>query len=368
MRILKYLFLLLLLSLVALSIFIATQKGAFKVEKSRIINSQKSSIFNYANDLKNWKEWNSVATEDASIAINYSNNTIGSGSYCSWNGALGTGELKIIRTTENDSIHQTLNYNGNEASIALILKDTLGKTKVTWKATGTMSFLFKIKTVFDGGAGKIFGNIFEKSLSNLDKRLDYEIKTHKIIVNGLIRKQESYYIAQRFTSTFSNIRKNISIVFSNIDVFCKSNGIKVNGKPFVIYHTYDTKNELSKMSICIPTKEAVFITEGSEIIADTLKSFEGIKTTLYGDYSHINSVLSKTEGYIKKNKLTSDTTISRLEIYSIAKNEINNPSKWKTEFYFPTKAKVLFTKPISKPISTQEAAPKVQEIKVPDEF
>ena len=77
MRIIKYLFLLLLLSFVALSIFIATQKGSFTVERSKIINSPKSSLFNYVNDYKNWGEWNSLAVEDSLINITLSRNTVG---------------------------------------------------------------------------------------------------------------------------------------------------------------------------------------------------------------------------------------------------------------------------------------------------
>ena len=69
MRIVKYLFLLFLLSLVALSIFIATQKGEFRVEKSMIINSQKSTAFSYANELKNWEDWYSLAVEDSLLNI-----------------------------------------------------------------------------------------------------------------------------------------------------------------------------------------------------------------------------------------------------------------------------------------------------------
>ncbi len=369
MRILKYLFLLLLLSFVALSIFIATQKGVFTVEKSKIIDSPRSSVFSYANDLKNWKDWNSLAVEDSLINITYSNKTSGTGSFCNWDGKEGSGELKTINTKENDSIYQTMSFNGNSADIVLSFKDTLGKTKVTWKAKGRMSFLFKVKTIFDGGANRIFGSIFEKSLANLDKRLDYEINTYNVNVNGVVKKLEAYYLAQTFTSEFSNVSKNSGIVFSKITTFCNNNNITVNGKPFVIYHTYDTSNKLTKMSICIPIKESIFITEGSEILSDTLKSFEAVKTTLTGDYSHTSKALSKTIDYFKKNNLKSDPIFSRLEVYSIGKNEINSPSKWKTEIYFPTKQKVVYAKPVLMPTTTEEIVPKpVEQKEIPSEF
>lgn len=369
MRILKYLFLLLLLSLVALSIFIATQKGEFTVEKSKIINSPRASVFSYTNDLKNWKDWNSLAVEDSRITVNYSNKTIGTGGFCNWNGTDGSGELKTTGTKENDSIVQTMSFNGNSAAIVIRFKDTLGKTKVTWKAKGQMSFLFKVKTIFDGGAKRILGNIFEKSLANLDKKLDYEINTYNVNIKGVVKKLETFYLAQTFTSEFSNVVKNSSIVFSKITTFCNNNNITIHGKPFVIYHTYDTTKKLTKISICIPIKKSIFITEGSEISSDTLRSFEAVKTTLTGDYSHRDQALNKTVEYFSKNNLKTNPTFSHLEVYSIGKNEINNPSHWKTEIYFPTSPKVVFKRPIAVPVNTVEVSPKViQEKEIPSEF
>lgn len=369
MKIIKYLFLLLLLSLVALSIFIATQKGEFTVEKSRIINSEKSAVFGYANDLKNWKEWNSLAVEDPLININYSNNSIGIGSFCDWNGTSGSGELKTTNTKENDNIHQTMNFNGNSADISMSFKDTLGKTKVSWKAKGQMGYFSKINNIFDGGANRLFGSIFEKSLLNLDKRLDFEMNSHNVVVNGVVKKLSAFYVAQKITSEFANVNKNSSIVFSKITTFCKNNNIPVSGKPFVIYHTYDAANKRTTLSFCVPIKKPIFISEGSEILSDTLQSFEAVKTTLRGDYSHINKALNKTSEYFKKNNLKLNTSFSHVEVHSIGKNEINTPSKWKTEIYFPTKPKVVYVKPLLKAITTEEIAPNTNEEKeVLDEF
>ncbi len=369
MRILKYLFLLLLLSLVALSIFVATQKGNFTVERSKIINSPKSSVFNYVNDFKNWGDWNSLAVEDSLMNITYSKNTIGKGSSCSWNGKLGDGDLQTINIKENDSILQTMNFNGNSAAVSLSFKDTLGKTKVSWKAKGKMGFLFKVLTAFNGGADKLFGTMFENSLNILDKKLDYEINTYSVNVNGVVKKLETFYLAQTFTSEFSKVGKNSGIVFSKITTFCKKNNITINGKPFVIYHNYDTKNELTKLSICIPIKNSIFLMEGSDISSDTLKSFEAVKTILKGDYSHKHKALEKTLEYLRVNHLRPDTAFSHLEIYSIGKNDIKNPSKWVTEIYYPTSQKFLYKPAVTSPTATEEEVPKAkEENEIPAEF
>jgi len=369
MRILKYLFLLLLLSLVTLSIFIATQKGAFSVERSKIINSQRASVFSYANDLKNWKDWNSLAVDDSMMNISYSNNTIGKGGFCTWNGKEGAGELKTINVKENDSIIQTMVFDGNSADIVLSFKDTLGKTKVTWKAKGRMSFTSKVLNVFNGGGANLFGTIFENSLAHLDKRLDYEINTYEVKVNGVVRKLQAFYLSQTFTSEFSKVNKNSSIVFSKINSFCKNNNITIFGKPFVIYHTYDTANKLTKISICIPIKDPIFTTEGSEILSDTLQAFDAVKTTLKGDYSHTSKALDKTSEYIKANNLRTDPKFSRIEFYTIGKNETNNPSKWVTEIYYPTRPKPIYRPAIIAPAATDETVPKpVEEKEIPSEF
>jgi effector-binding domain-containing protein len=369
MRILKYLFLLLLLSLVALSIFVATQKGEFNVEKSKVINSPKSAVFNYVNDTKNWREWNSLAVEDSLINITLSEITIGKGSSFTWDGEQGTGDLQTIDVKENDSIMQTINFNGNPADVSMSFKDTVGGTKVTWKAKGKMAFKYKVFNAFNGGVGRIMGSMFEKSLNNLDKKLDYEINTYSVKVDGLSNFPETYFLAQTFSSEFSKVGKNFGIVFSTITTFCKKNNILISGKPFIIYHSYDKIKELTKISICIPIKDRIFIVEGSDISSKTLPTFQAVKTTLKGDYSHNKKALDKAEEYIRAKYLTADTTFSHLEIYTVGKNEINNPSKWITEIYYPIKQKAV-TKPAAViPQTTKDIVTKaIKEKEIPSEF
>lgn len=369
MRIVKYLFLLLLLSLVALSIFVATQKGEFTVERSKIINSPKLAVYNYVNDSNNWKEWNSLAVEDSLIKITPSQISIGKGSSFSWQGEQGEGDLLTLSAKESDSIVQKMNFNGNSADVSIHFKDTLGKTKVSWKAKGQMGFLFKVMTAFNGGAGKILGSMFEKSLVNLDKKLDYEINTYSVKVDGLVNKTETYYLAQTFTSEFSKVAKNAGIVFHKITDFCKKNNIAISGKPFIIYHTYDTTNELTRLSICIPIKDPIFIIEGSDISSKTLPAFQAVKTTLTGHYSHTQKALDKTTDYVRSKYLGVDSAFSRLEIFTIGKNESNNPSKWITEIYYPIKQKAAAKPATTIPATTGEVAPKANEEKeIPSEF
>jgi len=341
MRILKYIFLLLLLSLVALSIFIATQKGDFLVERSKIINSPKASVYNYVNDYRNWSDFGSWTSEDPEAKINFPQNTIGLGASYTWEGKDGNGEMRTIAVKENDSITQNMEFEGTSSRVSWHFKDTIGGTKVTWRSKGKMSFFFKIYSALNGGTDRIIGAIYEKSLTNLDKALDFEINTFSTIDNGIVKKPVMNYIGQTFTSELGKVNKNFKIVIPKLETFCKENNITVSGKPFILYHNYDIVKGVTKITIGIGIRDAIFLSAGSDIVAGKLDAFEGVKTTLMGDYAHLKTARTKTTNYLIQNKLTPNPVFSHLEIYATAKNEIKNPSKWVTEIYVPIVPKVI---------------------------
>ena len=356
MRILKYLFLLLLLSFVALSIFVATQKGDFSVVKSQVINSPKSNVYNFVNDFRNWEDFGSWITEDPEIKVSYPNKTIGPGASFSWQGKDGSGDMNTAFVKENDSISQKMNYNGTSSSVFWSFKDTIGGTKVTWKTIGKMDFSMKVYTAFNGGINKIMGKIYEKSLANLDKTLDYEINTFSVKVDGLSKIPTTFYLNQTFTSEISKVTKNSRIVFYKIITFCKQNNIELNGKPFLLYHTYDLTKGLTRLSFCVPIKSEIITSAGSDILNGKLEGFDAVKTTLTGDYSHTKKALDKATVYVNANKIVVDPTFSFLEIFKTSRSEIKSPSKWVTEFYYPIKPKVIAA-PTYVPVAVKRVAP-----------
>ena len=361
MRILKYLFLLLLLTVVALSIFVATQKGDFTVERSQIINSPKSNVYSFVNDFRNWEDFSSWMTEDPEIKINYPAKTVGAGASFSWKGKDGAGDVKTIFVKENDSISQKMNYDGTSSSVFWSFKDTIGGTKVTWKTTGKMDFSMKVYTAFNGGIYRIFGKMYEKSLANLDKTLDYEINTYNVKVDGIVKFPATFYLEQTFTSKISNVNKNSRIVFKKITDFCNTNNIELNGKPFLIYHNYDLVNGLTRLSFCVPIKSQILTSSGSDILSGKIEEFEAVKTTLTGDYSHSKKTLDKATNYINANRILVDQSFTFLQVYKVTKVDIKSPSKWVTEMYYPIQPKVEVVAPTYVPAQIK----KVEPVKVP---
>lgn len=338
MKILKYIFLLILLGLFATSIYVATQKGNFDIERSRIIKSPRTTVFNYVNDYRNWENFGSWKTDDPAMQFNYPANTIGKGGGYSWKSSDGIGNMKTISVKNNESITQKMSYNGSPSDVYWTFKDTVGGTKVTWHSKGTMSFGFKIYTVFKGGADKVIGGMYERSLANLDKSLNYEMNTYTIKVNGLVKKLGAFYLQQRITSKISNASMNIRIMLPKLINFFKKNKMVMYGKPFVIYHTYDLAKGLTDMSVCIPVDHEIFTSAGSDITSGKFESFQAVKTTLTGDYSHSKEAWNKTFEYISKNNLIKGQG-SYIEMYTINMEQEKHPSKWITEIYIPATAK-----------------------------
>ena len=98
---------------------------------------------------------------------------------------------------------------------------------------------------------------------------------------------------------------------------------------------------MTKVSFCIPIKEQIFTSQGSDILSGKLLAFEALKTSLTGNYTYKNKALEKTTQYTTTKKILTGTTFSYLEIFTIGKNENVPPSKWQTDLYFPIQPKVV---------------------------
>ena len=356
MRILKYIFLLLLLSIVALTIFIATQKGKFVVERSYIVKAPRNTVYQFVKDLRNWQDFAIWIPSDNATPLSFSKNSIGNAATLSWDGETSSGSIKILSSQENDSIVQKINFDGTETATITRFKDTLYGTKVTLKSEGTMSFTMKVTSALQGGIDKIMGRIYEKSLEKLEKILIFEI--NNFTVNGTVLRTKSgtNYLKQTFTSKLNNVYKNATIVLHKIGAFCDKNSIETNGKPFLIFHTYDAATELATISFCVPTKERILTSSGSDILSGTLEPFEAIKTTLKGNYSNISKALKQSDAYIIKNKVVVNPIFSHLEVFTINNNEEKSPSKWETDIYVPLLPKVV---PITVPARPRAVIPEV---------
>lgn len=347
MRILKYIFLVVLLAFIGTAVFVTTQKGNYDVTKSKIIKTPRATVFDYVNDYKNWETFIAWAKEDKEMKFVYPANTIGIGGSYSWEGKKNYGSMKTFFVKENDSIAQQMAYRDSKSIVTWKFKDTIGGTKVTIRNKGKMNFMYKIYSFFNGGIYSIMSDMQEKSLYNLERTLDYEMKTYSIKVNGIVQRNSSFYLKQSVTCRIKSVAKNIQIMMPRIVYFFKKNNLPMSGKPFVLYHKYDVSNDIVTLSVCVPVREKIFISSESDVSSGELSPFTSLKTTLTGDYSHNKEAWDKAFEYIAKNGLKENTAGHYIDVYAKTIDDVKKPSKWITEIYIPVFPKVVAPKTIT---------------------
>lgn len=344
MRILKYIFLLLLLFVIGLTVFVTTQKGDYDITRSKVIKTQRTTVFNYINDYRNWENFSSWLQDDSNPQINYAGKTIGNGASYSWKSNESEGNIQTVALKENESIHQKMLFNDTESEVFWTFKDTLGATKVSWRSKGKMTAMMKIKVFFNGGITSVFSDAQEKSLVNLDKTLDYELNTFSIKIDGIVSRQKMFYLNQTINSYEDKAAKNIKIMIPKMVAFFEKNKMVMHGKPFVMYNK-KIGNDIVNLSVGVPVKDSITIMPGSDISSGKMEFTTALKTTLIGDYSHLKEAKNKAISYLVKNNLKQNNGLSVVEVYSKTIRDTKQPSKWVTEIYFPIYPKAVATKP-----------------------
>ena len=335
MRILKYILLLILLILLAFSVYLSTKEGSFSVTKSKVINIDKSALFQYVNDYQNWESF--CGLDDKEMKINYPKNTIGVGGSFSWSGTDGEGVVKTIYLKENDSIAQKVNWNGESGDAYITFKDTIGGTKVTMNSSGELDFMGKLQSLFYGGFEKKLGADFENNLATLDKVLRKEISTYSIDLNGIVEVLPQKYLKRKGESKVSDFYSVLQKSLPMLHNFVSDNKIKTNNQKFVVFDTYDVAKNKTVFSIATTLKEIIYTTPESEFTVDSIQPHQALKIVLKGDYSHSKEAWDKGFDYLKKNNLDQNFNGAFREVYVKNRADVKQPSQWLTEIYIPVK-------------------------------
>jgi hypothetical protein len=187
------------------------------------------------------------------------------------------------------------------------------------------------------------------------------LNTFSIKPNGIVIKKSSFYLHQTINCKISKLNYNLNIIIPNLITFSRENNLKLNGKPFVIYNSYDVKKGITNVSVCVPIKNRIFTSSGSDISCKELEAFSAFKTTLIGDYSHRDVAWKKAMDYLLKDKQIQNKSIPILEIFTKSSGEVKRPSKWETTIYIEIQSdyitKVPTTKSVDENIEASEIVP-----------
>lgn len=351
MKIIKYIFLLVLLALVGISVYIATQQGDYTIKRSTFIKVPKEVVFNYINDYRNWDQWIDLDAKPSDVQFTFPDNTVGQGSAFSWKDGSESGSMQSLFVKENDSIAQKLTIDGKTSKSTLTLKDSIGGTQLNWTVTGTADFGTKIKAAFNGGVEMFTAKMFQNSLNNVNAIITKEISSFSTQVIGIATIEGTFYVKQTATVKLRDMNSKITPMLQKMNTFFKNAKMQMNGKPFVIYESSDNSNGTITFSVCGPLKEEIFVSDPSDVSIAKLQPFKALKTVLKGDYSHRNEAIKKAMAYISENKIDRNTALKYMDIYTINASDEKSPSKWETEVLIPIEViveapPVLVTAPV----------------------
>ncbi|MDG5492554.1 SRPBCC family protein [Psychroserpens sp. SPM9] len=335
MKALKYILFLLIILFIGASIYVAVQPNSFEVTRTKTINAPASVVYENVIDFKNWEAWSSWVEAKPETKITLAEQTRGiDGSY-SWEDEDGVGRMKTVDTKLNEIIVQEMQFGEFPKSDVKWQLNPIekGKTEVTWTISGKdLPFQVKAFSAFMGGMEKQIAPHFERGLEKLDSVLVADMKAYNITIEGITQHSGGFYLYNTTSCKMEDLQSKMQEMMPKIGGYALANNITMAGKPFVIYHKWDTDNNTVMFSYCIPTTSRI-LTNDPEVLTGQLDPFKAVKVVLKGGYENLEETWEKAMAYIQAEELVQPTTGIALESYAVDENTSPNPAHWITEIY-----------------------------------
>lgn len=339
MKILKYVFFLLLIVFIAGSIYIATKNGDYQMERTSTINAPVSLIYDEVNDFENWGNWSLWNQED--VILDYSEETKGTGPTISWKSEeIGDGSITTKEAIPYSSITQQLNLETSigqaNSNIYWNFEEVENGTKVTWGIKGNLSFKEKLAFfIQDNNFSELFKPIFEQGLIDLENNIVRKMEEYTINVDGTTQHGGGYYMYLTTSAKINEVYTRAAKMIGQVRLYMEENNISIDGNPFIIYNQRNETNRTSIFSAAIPTPSLVVTPSGSPVLNGFLAPQKVVKTTLKGNYKNATEAWETTYRYIIENDLAVNPNGEPFEVFVAGPEEEENPANWVTEIYIP---------------------------------
>lgn len=349
MKLLKYLFLLLLVVCIGGAVYIATLPGSFHFQETRVIEAPQHLIYTTVSELTSWKTWHPDFSTNTTIT-QFAPKTRGEGASFSWkSSSLYNGRLETTKTVPSTALEHEmvldLPFPGEavESDMYWELSRNKGRTtKVVWGLKGEHSFRNKLFwKLQDTPLETLYRPKLQTGLNQIEILLKEKMNAYTIKVDGLTTHGGGFYMYSSMASSLSTIGEKIERIYPQISSYMEQNSISILGSPFVIYNSLDQTAQSTIFSACLPTRDRVITPADSSILCGFMEEQEAVKTTLRGNYSHLQEAWEATYEYIRTNTLRVSDTTPPFEIYSIGPDQNPNPAEWVTEIYIPVEPTVV---------------------------
>lgn len=343
MKIIKYLFLLILIAIIGALIYVATINGHSHVEKTITVKAPQELVFNEVNNLKNWKNWAVPQKISESLTYSYPEKTIGKNAQMSWQSdSLNNGTLVTKIATHNSSIKQkaTLEsrFGATDYNLVWSFEKQTDSTEITLQIKGRLGFWSKAYQIFqDSTVNERLKPRVNKILKNFKTQVLKKMTMFSVNVDGESKTESKNYI---YTSQASKnnpevIAEKRQEALKKLKTFLSNNKLTQNGPSFMVFNTIDRQHGNVILSVAIPVDGDFNPDPDSTIIFGTLPGQRVIKSTLKGNYSNIPKLWQTTKIYMQKHDLEEMDGGKPYEVFVSGPENSENPADWITQLFVP---------------------------------
>lgn len=346
MKIIKYLLFLLLILIIAGSIYVATKDGDYQIEQTEVMKAPREVVFNEVNDYETWGAWNPWSLKAEDMVMNFEEKTSGENSGYSWQSeSMGDGSIHTVEATPFSSIHQKLNF---ETSFGKSTSDVYwnfekvsdDSTKVTWGIKGNQSFMEKLAfTLKDQTLTEMMQPMLKQGLNNLEEEISKKMEAYSINVDGVIQHGGGYYMYTTTASKISQVTDRMRKMKAEVSSYMEKNNIEQSGNAFILYNEWNEGRNSAIFSVGIFTPSEVITPAESDILTGFLPNQKVLKTTLKGDFDNLKEAWDTAYNYIQDNGLQVNEDGRPFEVHVTGPDKEANPAKWITQIYIPVKVK-----------------------------
>lgn len=344
MKVIKYLFFLIIIGLIGLFVYAATKDGSFQIAESKVINAPAEVIFEHVNDFKKWEAWGPWMKKDPNMKLSYAENTAGEGGSYSWESETeGNGSMITNSVIPNMEIAQEINFNtpmgDSQSNVYWTFEEQdQGGTKVSWGMNGEQSifekiyFLFQDETLEEG-----VSPMYKEGLENLEKIALSEVSKYSISTPTEVEFDGGYYMYITAEVQQEAISLKMGEMFGVIMKYMSDNNIPQSGMPLTVYKEMNSEQGTTILSTGIPVAERVIVPWNNAVLCGKLPKGKMIKTVLTGNYTNLDEAWKKAYTYMTQNEIKPTWNSEAFEIYMNDPGAVKNPAKWVTNLYIPVK-------------------------------
>lgn len=346
MKILKYIFLLLLVVIIGGAIYFGTKDGSYNFAEEKVMNVPAAMLYSNVNDYKNWPTWSPWLEKDPETKLTYGDTTSGEGANYAWESEdmeVGTGTMKTIAVTPNRKIEQEITFNspiGDSKSDVwwdFEPTDIPGQTKVSWGMKGDQSLLEKVFMSFmEDDMETMVRRDYQKGLAMLETTVQAEMQKYTVAIDDAIAEYGGgYYLYASTSCKMQDVGLKMGELMGQVVGFMQANNVAMAGYPFSIYNQIDEATGTVIFSAAVPIKERVLTESGSNVNAGYMKPVSAVKTILKGNYTNLPQAYTKANEHVAKNGYIPHPTAKMFEVYPTDPTLVPNPADWITEIYIP---------------------------------